>query len=93
MKQVLLTILTGMIAVSAIAQDKDMSFEKADKKTHAERTGPCPKIYVATSTGINNNTSMAGFSFELPVAEHITIEGGPGMGTWGYKLYAGAKYY
>ena len=34
-----------------------------------------------------------GFSFDVPVSKNVAIDGGPGTGTWGDKVYAGVKYY
>ena len=29
----------------------------------------------------------------MPVSKSVSIDAGPGTGTWGYKVYLGAKYY
>lgn len=93
MKQITLIILTGMIAFKVSAQDNNIPPENKTKKKDHVRLDRGPAIYITTSTGINNNTGIVGFNFELPVNERVAIDAGPGFGTWAYKVYAGAKYY
>ena len=94
MKQITLTILIGIFALNVSAQDIDApSKHEAKGEDLKLRSDGCPAIYITTSTGINNNTAILGFNFELPVSEKVAIEAGPGTGTWGYKAYAGVKYY
>ena len=94
MKKIPLTILIALIGVSAFAQSTDVQTENVSKKKKTiVRPAHCPAIYVTTGTGINSNTGILGFSFDVPVSKNVSIDAGPGTGTWGYKVYAGAKYY
>lgn len=88
MKKIIWTILIALAGINAYAQDNNIPSENKTKEK-----GSCPKIYITTSTGINNNTGIAGFSIDVPVSQNVSIDAGPGTGTWGYKVYAGAKYY
>jgi len=76
------------------AQEKNISDENdtVARKTIV-RPDKCPTMYITTSTGINNNTALIGFSFDVPVSKYVSVEAGPGAGTWNTKLYAGVKYY
>jgi hypothetical protein len=87
MKKYVLALLTVAIAINSFAQKKDGAF------TPAKGKGYCHKLYLTTSTGINNSTGILGLSLDAPVARSISIEGGAGFSTWGYKLTAGGKYY
>src|SRR3954469_150249 len=89
MKQLALAILIGLTALTTLAQDAPADHKKKEKV----RLDRGPGIYITTSTGINNNTAILGFNFELPLSANVTIDGGPGTGTWNNKLYIGAKYY
>jgi hypothetical protein len=94
MKQLFLTILTATIAWNAVAQSVDYPGGDNDgKKEPTIRPDGCAKLYITTSTGINNKTAIMGFNFELPVGKMFTIEAGPGTGTWGNLVYAGVKHY
>jgi hypothetical protein len=92
MKKITLTILTCIISMHLFGQDNKAPVEDKKKKEEI-RPDHGPLLYITTSTGVNNNTGIVGFNFELPVNEKVTIDAGPGTGTWGYKFYAGAKYY
>lgn len=70
-----------------VSEKKEVQEKKEVKPTH------CPSLYITTSTGLNNNTGILGFSLDVPVGKHISLDAGPGIGSWGFKLYAGAKYY
>lgn len=64
--------------------------EPENKKLRLDRG---PFVYITTSTGVNNNTAILGFSLDVPLSSKITLDGGVGTGTWNYKFYLGAKYY
>ena len=85
MKKVLTTLLIAMTVLRASAQEKTIE--------PATAVLAPPAVYIATSTGINNNTAILGFSLEVPVSSHVAIDGGAGAGTWNTKGYAGVKYY
>jgi len=92
MKKIILALLIVGIGISASARDN--AAPTTEKKKHNRvRPEKCPVIYITTSTGINNNTAILGFSFDMPVSKNVSIEAGPGTGTWGNKLFVGSKYY
>ena len=94
MKKITLSVLLTFIGITVFAQNTDITPEKQTKKKHPRvRPDKCPPIYVTTSTGLNNNTAIIGFSFDIPVSKNVSIDAGPGTGTWGDKVYAGVKYY
>ncbi|MES2701964.1 MAG: hypothetical protein V4649_04950 [Bacteroidota bacterium] len=90
MKHIVSTLSVALLALNVSAQDVQPEQQKKREKVRLDRG---PAMYITTSTGINNNTGVVGFNFELPVSPHVTIDGGPGTGTWNHKLYIGAKYY
>ena len=54
----------------------------------------CARVYFDLNTGINNNGGLLGIGTDVHVADDISFNGGIGLvSSWGYKLYAGAKYY
>lgn len=94
MKRITLTVLIAMIWANVLAQEKSIPSENETKKRKTiVRPDHCPPIYITTGTGINNNTAILGFSFDVPVSKNVSVDAGPGTGTWGNKVYAGVKYY
>ena len=79
--------------MNVLAQDNSPMKTVKKKKEPRVRSGQSPAIYITTSTGINNNTAILGFSFDVAVSKNISIDGGPGTGTWGDKVFTGIKYY
>lgn len=49
--------------------------------------------HLTISGGINSNTGLVGMQFEQKISEPFSIYAGAGLGTWGYKLSAGTRYY
>jgi hypothetical protein len=91
MKKIALTIFLALCgAYSLFAQDEETV---TDHQARSERPAGCPVIYLSTSTGINNNTGVIGFSFDVPVAKYVSLEAGTGLSSWGNKVYLGGKYY
>ena len=94
MKSYILSILICLVGVPVFAQNNNEPPRKETKKRDALiRPNICPSIYITTSTGINNNTGVAGLSFDVPIEKYLSAELGAGRSTWGYKLYLGGKYY
>ena len=91
MKQVTLILLISFFSLNVIGQEVTTEVKK--QKKEKVRLDKGPAVYITTSTGINNNTAILGFNFELPVSPKVTIDAGPGTGTWNYKAYLGAKVY
>ena len=94
MKNIILTLLVAMIALNVSAQDKNTtSGDNTSQVEPAVKQLLSPAVYITTSTGINNNTGLLGFSFDVPVSSNVVIDGGVGASTWNSKVYAGVKYY
>lgn len=91
----LLTLLSCILIVStAQAQNSDTPpTRETFDKPHVVRHKKCPNLYLSLSTGLNNNVGLLGCTFDVPVDPNISLELGPGISTWGYKLFFGAKYY
>jgi hypothetical protein len=51
------------------------------------------KAYVGFSTGINNMVGILGISLDAVINENVTIGGGIGLSTWGYKWELNLQYY
>jgi len=51
-----------------------------------------PATFIGVGTGINE-TGIVGFAVEPMVAKRLSLLGTAGIGTWGYKLSAGAQFY
>jgi len=94
MKKSLLTVVVLLFCFYSQAQTNDGTERKPVKNVHKKGDkGKPPALYITTSTGLNNNTGIIGLNLELPVSPNISIEAGAGIGSWGNKVYAGAKYY
>ena len=91
MKKLIFTILIAMIALNVSAQDKNTTSGDTKQETPEARPAHSPAVYITISTGINNNTGILGFSFDVPVSSNIVIDGGVGASTWNSKVYAGVK--
>lgn len=53
----------------------------------------CPKLYLGTSTGINNASGLLGVNLDVPITESFSIGGGAGIASWGYKVYGEGRFY
>jgi len=94
MKKLTLALLFCLPGLFAVAQNRnEPPVRETKKKERIVRPVHCPKLYITTSSGINNNTGVIGFNFDVPVGPEISLDLGVGTGTWGTKLYAGGKYY
>lgn len=49
--------------------------------------------FIAIGSGINSNTGILGFQFEQRLTSPVSVYGSAGLGTCGYKLTAGSRYY
>ncbi|AMS26671.1 hypothetical protein AEM51_06170 [Bacteroidetes bacterium UKL13-3] len=63
--------------------------------THAQSFRDYDKIksYISVGGGINSNTGLVGVQFEQKLNDPFAVYAGAGLGTWGYKLSAGMRYY
>lgn len=53
----------------------------------------CPKVYIGTSTGLNNHSGLLGFNIDVPVTEQFSLGTGAGISSWGYKGYFEGRFY
>src|ERR1700749_1816190 len=100
MKQITLTLLMTIFGSTAFAQQTRDNPTKetpqsSERKQSYKRTKhkSCPVFYFTTGSGINNNTGLLGVSFDKPVAKSVSVAGGIGISSWGYKFYVGSTYY
>lgn len=52
-----------------------------------------PGGYLGLSSGINNFNGMIGVNGEIKIIRNLTIAGGAGLGSWGYKFAGAIRYY
>lgn len=93
MKKTALTIMGVLVGMYVFAQEAAQPEKETVKKRQVARPEHSPVIYVTTSTGVNNNTAIMGFSFDVAVSKNVSVDAGVGTGTWGDKVYGGVKYY
>lgn len=72
-------------ATAAVAQ--------STTKTESKTVNTSLKPNIAVSTGFNNNTGLLGFDVEVPLAKGLSLDGGFGLSSWGYKFTGSARYY
>ena len=90
MKKLLIASLFACISICTYAQEKEA---KDVTPQTSEKRSKCAKFYLATSTGINNNTGVIGLNIDVPVGENVAIDAGFGRSTWGNKLFIGGNYF
>ena len=93
MKKIIFTISIAIIALNVSAQDKAATSVEDKQEVPDAKQVHTPALYITTGTGINNNTGLLGFSFDVPLHDHVSIDGGVGASSWNSKVYAGVKYY
>ncbi len=93
MKQIILILFIATLTFHALGQSTGVKQIGPEKKEQKLKRAHYPAFYITTSTGINNNTGVLGFSFDVPVSKNISIDAGVGAGSWNNKIYAGVKYY
>lgn len=88
MKKYLITLAILLVTCTTYASTDTT----AVKMRHGKPTKP-PVCYLDLSTGINNPSGFFGLDFNICLNSYITLDAGVGPGTWGNKLFVGAKYY
>lgn len=53
---------------------------------------PAPKMYLGLSTGLNSPTGLLGLQLHARFGDNILVNGGFGLGSWGYKSTIGIRY-
>jgi len=61
-------------------------------KAQLSSLSQAPKTFFGVGTGINE-IGIVGFAVEQMVAKRLSLLGTAGVGSWGYKLSAGAQFY
>jgi hypothetical protein len=84
----LLTITSNGMKAQSYMQDKP-------KTKHALRKekNNCRPYYIGISTGLNNMSGLLGIDIDYVLSNNTTAGAHIGLGTWGVKMGAGAKYY
>ena len=82
-KTLLLLFLCAMFSFKAFSQD----YVKTISAPNASKT------YLGFGSGINNYVGMLGPTIEHQVSKSFTLAAGLGLGSWGYKLSGGIRYY
>lgn len=54
---------------------------------------PVSKTFLGVASGLENFTGLLGPSLEVNVSGGFSVYGGIGLGSWGYKMSGGLKYY
>jgi hypothetical protein len=85
MKKSIVFILLSFSLISLFAQDGQNGIPKM-------RSDTIPKFSIGLGTGINNYTALIGVSANLRVYNRVSVQGGVGIGGWGYKFSIGLKY-
>lgn len=89
MKKLIIAAFVSLgLATSASAQT-----EYAFKEYNQKYEIPASKFYLGVGTGLNNYLGLIGPSAEYRLSDKITVFGGAGLGSWGWKTSAGLKYY
>lgn len=50
-------------------------------------------VYLGVASGLENYTGLIGLSLETNVSRSFALYAGAGLGSWGYKISGGIKYY
>ncbi len=96
MKKLFIASLLALTSICTYGQEKETKETKKAKDAKAqtsEKRPKCAKIYLALSTGFNNNTGALGLNIDVPVSKEISVDAGFGRSTWGNKLFVGGKYF
>lgn len=82
MKKSLILILTTIMLLGSLQTTK----------AQLSSLNQTPTTFIGVGTGINE-TGIVGFVVEPMVANRLSLIGTAGLGSWGYKLSAGAQFY
>ena len=94
MKKTILSLLAVIACLQSFAQSPvGGNAPDPEKATAGRRRESHAPLYINLSTGLNSNAGIIGLGLEIPVSDHISLEGGLGISSWGYKAYACGKYY
>jgi len=84
--RVMFVVITGCMAVTANCQQSYYS------KDHQSTSINSPTTYLGVGLGLNTIVIL-GVSIEGKVHEKVSLVASAGLGSWGYKLTAGGRYY
>lgn len=85
MKKINLTFLVLLFLTAAYSQTEVNPFFKQEIVT--------PKAFLGPSTGLDNMVGLLGAQLDYVVIDKLTIGGGIGISSWGYKYAVNIKYY
>jgi hypothetical protein len=92
MRKIILALCIACVAGHASGQANDGT-ERGPQYRPLHRKAISSPLYIAVSSGINNNVGIVGVAVDVPVSKHLCIDAGIGLSTWGYKFYGGGKYF
>jgi hypothetical protein len=92
MKKIIPALLLLVSATCCFAQNEDNNTRTSDGSQRKMRSS-CDRLYFDASTGINNNGGLLSVGLDMHVSPDISINGGIGLSSWGYKAYIGGKGY
>jgi len=89
MKSVITFMIAIVLCTTAIGQTNLNPYNTYQSSKDYNPT----KAYIGFSTGINNMVGFLGVSLDAVINENVTIGGGVGLSTWGYKWELNLQYY
>jgi len=85
MKKISLTFLAMLLMAIAYSQKEVNPFLKQEIVT--------PKAFIGLSTGLDNMVGLLGVQLDVVVVDKLTVGGGIGLSSWGYKYAVNLKFY
>jgi hypothetical protein len=85
MKKINLTFLVFLFFTTAYSQTEVNPFFKQEIVT--------PKAFLGLSTGLDNMVGLLGAQIDFVATEKLTLGGGLGISSWGYKYAVNLKFY
>jgi len=85
MKKINLTFLVFLFLTTAYSQTEVNPFFKQEIVT--------PKAFLGLSTGLDNMVGLLGAQIDFVATEKLTLGGGLGISSWGYKYAVNLKFY
>lgn len=93
MKKILLSFLMAMAVCSVFAQNQSNYSDSKHNGVASKKARKVAPFYIGFSGGVNNPGGVLGLDVSYRATPNVSIDAGIGGGTWGTKVYIGAKYY
>ncbi|MCW3122500.1 MAG: hypothetical protein JWQ38_1992 [Flavipsychrobacter sp.] len=93
MKKTLLFAAILLMGICSETYAQDNSNENSTDKKTDNKKSVCSKAYIGVSMGIDNPGGLIGLDIDVPVLTNLSLSAGYGPGSWGSKVYLGARYY